>query len=143
MNASEFRAMFPVFDELDGSTIQLWVEVAAEFLTSSWALNGKRYETALKLMTAHLIHCNHKKDDPYLREGSGGSEVGIVASASEGSVSVSFATPPTKNAWQHWLASSPYGLQLWALLKQISAGGFYVGGLPERKAVRKVGGVFV
>lgn len=145
MDATEFRKMFPAFEGLDGATIQLWAEVATEFLKSSWALSGKRYEIASKLMTAHLIHCNYQESDPYLNQtsNSGGNSVGIVASASEGSVSVSFTTPPTKNAWQHWLASSPYGLQLWALLKQLSAGGFYLGGLPERQAVRKVGGVFV
>lgn len=140
MNIAEFQQMFPQFENVDGSAVLLWSEVAKEHLTASWALNGSRYETALKLMTAHLIHCNVGNSDGKDGTASGG---GVVASASEGSVSVSFATPPTKNAWQHWLASSPYGLQLWALLKQLSASGFYVGGLPERRAVRKVGGVFV
>lgn len=138
MNTIDFRTMFPVFDNLDDPIIELWAEVAGEHLKSSWVLNGKRFQLALNLMTAHLLHLSVGT------EGSGTAQNGgIVASASEGSVSVSFATPPTKNAWQHWLAGSPYGLQLWALLKQWSAGGFYIGGLPERKAVRKVGGVFV
>lgn len=140
MNAIDFRAMFPVFDNLDNSIIELWAEVAGEHLKSSWVLNGKRFQIALNLMTAHLLHLSVWTEG----NNSGAAQNGsIVASASEGSVSVSFATPPTKNAWQHWLASSPYGLQLWALLKQWSASGFYIGGLPERKAVRKVGGVFV
>lgn len=138
MNTIDFRTMFPVFDNLDDPIIELWAEVAGEHLKSSWVLNGKRFQLALNLMTAHLLHLSVGT------EGSGTAQNGgIVASASEGSVSVSFATPPTKNAWQHWLASSPYGLQLWALLKQWSAAGFYIGGLPEREAVRKVGGVFV
>ncbi|MGX2974486.1 DUF4054 domain-containing protein [Ursidibacter arcticus] len=139
MNTIDFRTMFPVFDNLDNPTIELWAEVAGEYLKSSWVLSGKRFQIALNLMTAHLLHLTVGSES----DGGSAQNGGIVASASEGSVSVSFATPPTKNAWQHWLASSPYGLQLWALLKQWSAGGFYIGGLPERKAVRKVGGVFV
>lgn len=141
MNATEFRTMFPAFNQVEDDAIELWKEVADEHLKASWLLNGKKYEIAIKLMTAHLLHCNYgERGDSETFSNNG---VGVVASASEGSVSVSFATPPTKNAWQHWLASSPYGLQLWALLKQLSASGFYVGGLPERRAVRKVGGVFV
>ncbi|EQA94848.1 hypothetical protein HPS_1652, partial [Glaesserella parasuis 29755] len=33
--------------------------------------------------------------------------------------------------------------QLWALLQQLGTGGLFIGGLPERSAVRKVGGVFL
>lgn len=143
MNITDFRTMFPVFDDLDDPTIELWAEVAEEHLKASWVLNGKRLEIAMRLMTAHLLHTNNVVINADGTAQQNSSSGGIVASASEGSVSVSFATPPTKNAWQHWLAGSPYGLQLWALLKQWSAGGFYIGGLPERKAVRKVGGVFV
>ncbi|AHG75432.1 Phage protein [Mannheimia varigena USDA-ARS-USMARC-1296] len=139
MNITDFRTMFPVFDDLDDPTIELWAEVAEEHLKASWVLNGKRLDIAMKLMTAHLLHINVGGES----DGGSAQNSGIVASASEGSVSVSFATPSTKNAWQHWLAGSPYGLQLWALLKQWSAAGFYIGGLPERKAVRKVGGVFL
>ncbi|MDW0617876.1 DUF4054 domain-containing protein [Mannheimia haemolytica] len=139
MNITDFRTMYPIFEDLDDSMIELWAEVAEEHLKASWVLNGKRLDIAMKLMTAHLLHINVGTES----DGGSAQNGGIVASASEGSVSVSFATPPTKNAWQHWLAGSPYGLQLWALLKQWSAGGFYIGGLPERKAVRKVGGVFV
>lgn len=139
MDATEFRKMFPAFKSVEDGTIELWKNVADEYLKASWMLNGKQFNTAIKLMTAHLIHCNCDVQG----NGEEFSDVGVVVSASEGSVSASFAAPPTKNAWQHWLASSPYGLQLWALLKQLSASGFYVGGLPERRAVRKVGGVFV
>lgn len=139
MNITDFRKMYPIFEDLDDSMIELWAEVAEEHLKASWVLNGKRLDIAMKLMTAHLLHINVGAES----DGGSAQNGGIVASASEGSVSVSFATPPTKNAWQHWLAGSPYGLQLWALLKQWSAAGFYIGGLPERKAVRKVGGVFV
>jgi hypothetical protein len=50
--------------------------------------------------------------------------------------------PPAANAWQYWLNTSPYGMQLLALLQAKGVGGLYVGGLPERDAFRKVYGVF-
>lgn len=96
MNITDFRTMFPVFDDLDDPTIELWAEVAEEHLKASWVLNGKRLEIAMRLMTAHLLHTNNvviNADGTAQQNSSGG---GIVASASEGSVSVSFATPPTK-----------------------------------------------
>jgi hypothetical protein len=33
-------------------------------------------------------------------------------------------------------------LQLWALLQKVSAGGVYIGGSPERRGFRKIGGRF-
>ena len=87
-------------------------------------------------MTAHLLFLNKKIDD-------GNNATGAVQSATEGSVSVSFTAPPSRDGWEYWLSSTPYGVQLWALLSGLMVGGAYIGGLPERKAVRKVGGVFM
>lgn len=137
MDIATFRTMFPVFDQLGDETVILWSDVADSFLKESWVLSGKQFAHAKNLLTAHLIHVANKADS------NSASATGAVTSASEGSVSVSFTTPQTSNAWEFWLSSSPYGIQLWALLKQLSAGGFYIGGLPERKAVRKVGGVWL
>lgn len=140
MNIDAFRTMFPAFEdfkEYPDDAIEMWSNAASFHLGKSWSLSGERYDYALMLMTAHLCHISGKSSET----SSSGS--GIVTSASEGSVSVSFATPTTKNGWEFWLASSPYGLQLWALLQQLGAGGRYIGGLPERSAVRKVGGVFL
>ncbi|MFY1028171.1 DUF4054 domain-containing protein [Actinobacillus seminis] len=142
MNATDFRKKFPVFNNVSDDVIELWKEVASEYLKPSFALNEKRFSIALDLMTAHLLHCNNYPQGVSENVGTT-SATGLVTSASEGSVSVSFTPPPTKDAWDHWLALSPYGVQLWALLQQLAAGGLYIGGLPERKAVRKVGGVFV
>lgn len=66
----------------------------------------------------------------------------MVNSATEGSVSVGMTPPPAKNMWQWWLATTPYGVQLMALLQSLTVGGFIVGGAPELGAFRRVGGVF-
>jgi hypothetical protein len=71
-----------------------------------------------------------------------GNAPGVMTGATEGTVSVSLQAPPAKDAFSWWLATTPYGAQLRALLLARSAGGFYVGGLPERAAFRKVGGIF-
>lgn len=140
MKIETFRLMFPAFnDEIlyRDEMIELWGEQANQFLAESWGLNGGKFELAFNLMTAHLLSLASKE----INGGSGAS--GAVQSATEGSVSVSFAAPPSRNGWEFWLSSTPYGVQLWALLNQLGSTGVYIGGLPERNAVRKVGGVFL
>jgi hypothetical protein len=91
-------------------------------------------EYALQLMLAHLL---------YVRDlTTGGGTVGVITSASEGDVSVSLAQPNVDDSWTYWFSSSPYGKELLALLGAQSVGGFYVGGMPERKGFRKIGGGF-
>lgn len=146
MNTETFRTMFPAYADTQvysDAMLEMWLDVAGSHLKTGWALSGKVYDQALMLMVAHLLYTNTKASGASGTAGSDSGVTGIVTSASEGSVSVSFATPTTKNAWEFWLASSPYGLQLWALLLQLGTGGKFIGGLPERSAVRKVGGVFL
>lgn len=134
----EFEAMFPAIVNskgYDSSTLPMWWNAAGEYITGGWCISGERLKLARMLMTAHLIH-------GMLKAGNGDTSSGTVQSATEGSVSVSFNVPTTKNGWEFWLSSSPYGVQLWALLNVVATGGLFIGGLSERKAVRKVGGVF-
>lgn len=135
MDTQAFRTMFPAFVEQDESRLALWGEMASDFLKESWALSGKTFQHAHFLLTAHLLILADKAEN--------GNATGTVQSASEGSVSVSFVAPPSRNGWEFWLASTPYGTQLWALLTSLGSAGLYLGGLPERQAVRKVGGVFL
>ena len=141
MDIQAFRTQFPAFDDpaaFPDEMLQLWDDAASLHLSEGWMLSGATYDLARKLLTAHLVHLAHG----IASSGSVGTSGGAVQSASEGSVSVSFTTPPTKTAWQFWLSSSPYGLQLWAMLTIAGSGGVYIGGLPEREAFRKVGGVW-
>lgn len=89
---------------------------------------------ALQLMLAHLL---------FVRDlVMSGNNVGVITSASEGDVSVSLAQPNVEDEWHNWFNSSPFGKELVALLSAQSVGGFYVGGMPERRGFRKIGGGF-
>jgi len=131
-----FRTMFPLLDSVADEQLAAYWQMATETMTpeDGVLLHGASLQLALNLLTAHLAWL-FTKTLP-------GGTVGIVNSASEGSVSVGMAIPPFKSGWQYWLSQTPYGQQLWALLMVQSAGGLYVGGSPERSAFRKAGGVF-
>ncbi len=131
-----FRRQFPEFDSLNGETILGYWEMATGYISdvNTTTLKPAALQLAISMMTAHVAKLMANLAD--------GQTSGIVTSGTEGSVSVSLALPPAKTGWQHWLSTTPYGLQLWAFLQVRGAGGFYVGGFPERSAFRKTGGYF-
>ena len=91
-------------------------------------------EYALQLMLAHLLYVGDQSAQ--------GDNSGVIQSATEGDVSVSFAVPDVSDPWYNWMNLSPFGKELLAMLSVQSVGGFYVGGSPERKGFRKIGGGF-
>jgi hypothetical protein len=95
-------------------------------------------------LTAHLLALGTMQTAGAGGQGqsAGGVQGGFITSATVGEVSVAKLAPPATNGWQWWLASTPYGQALWALLSVKAVGGFAIGGLPEREGFRKVGGVF-
>jgi hypothetical protein len=93
---------------------------------------------ALNYMTAHLCRLNRMVTDAATE----GGITGVVLSAQVDKVQVQLQAPPARGMWGHWLAQTPYGISLSAFLAAKSAGGFTVGGNPERAAFRKVGGVW-
>jgi hypothetical protein len=97
-------------------------------------LQGTCRQTALNFLTAHLTYTAGLI--------AAGQTSILVQTATIDKVSVGLTPPPVKDNWQWWLATSPYGLQLLAMLEARSIGGWFVGGLPERSAFRKVGGIF-
>jgi hypothetical protein len=142
----KFVAKFPAFSDKDAwppAYLESCWDLAAEFISTQECpcrnLRGDSLQTALDLMTAHLATllgpANATSEDA-----AGG---GLVTNASIGAVSVGMMQPPVSSMWGYWLAQSPYGQALLALLQIKGVGGFYVGGLPERSAFRKVGGVFL
>lgn len=134
---AKFRALFQEF-AIDPSDVALGVYwgVASNYIASSDGviLPGDALDYALNLMTAHIAKLQ--------AIAAAGNTPGVVSSATEGSVSVSFQPPPVKSALQFWLAQTPYGAQLWALLSVKSAGGLHIGGSLERASFRKAAGVF-
>ena len=139
LDIAAFRAMFPAFADTtkfpDASIIGWWT-MGNQYIYSydNCLITGDTLQLALNLMTAHLAQS-------FAMIGKG-TNPGIVTAATEGSVNVSMMPPPVKNGWQYWLATTPYGIQLWALLQSLTAGGFTIGGLPETSGFRRVYGVF-
>lgn len=143
LDIAAFRLLFPEFASATAFpdpyiTAQWNAAVAHMGDVDGWALSGPALWTALNYLTAHLMKIN-----VLIASGGGGGVTGVVTGATIDKVSVQMAAPTTKNGWQYWLASTPYGMQLWALLQMKSAGGLYIGGRPERRAFRKVYGNFL
>lgn len=144
LDIAVFRALFPEFlnaTAFPDAVIQAQWDVAVSAMgdQDGWALSGAALRNALNYLTAHQM-----KLALIANTGGGGSGVaGVVTGATIDKVSVQLAAPTTKGGWQYWLASTPYGVALWAFLQMKSAGGLYIGGRPERRAFRKVGGYFL
>lgn len=137
-----FRLLYPAFADATAfpdNYLQAQWDAGGVYLGTydTCLVSGARRTLMLNLMAAHLTQLN-----VIIAAGGSTPSVGVLTSATVDKVTVTNAPPPIKNGWQQWLASTPYGLQLWGLLRQMAGAGFYLGGLPERKAFRKVGGVF-
>lgn len=141
-DVTTFRLLYPAFADVtkfpDAYLSAQWT-AATVFLRKydGCLLSGETLQLALNLMTAHLTQIN-----VMLANAGVSPTSGVLVSATIDKVTVTNMPPPATNGWKYWLATTPYGLQLWALLHKASAGGLYVGGLPERAAFRKVGGLF-
>ncbi len=138
LDLTTFRANFPLYADdttYTDMTLESKYEIGKCFIadTDSTFPEACR-EYALQLMLAHLVYCSDQSN--------AGNNSGVIQSASEGDVSVSFAVPDINDPWHNWFNLSPFGKELLAMLSAQSVGGFYVGGLPERKGFRKIGGVF-
>jgi hypothetical protein len=122
-NITDFRARFLAYSITpNDARVQVFLDYAPDYISADdyGFLNGDSRLSALYLMAAHLLAI----DDNV----AAGVAAGIITSASEGSESIGIAPPPTKNMFQYWLAQTPYGQQLLALLKLKSVGGMYVHG---------------
>jgi hypothetical protein len=127
-----FRLLYPQFAAQTDEQLLAMATEAQCFLADTGCNCSSQM---LMLMVAHLL--------TLAAQARTGGVSGQVTSATIDKVSVSVAPPPGgDDAWAYWLGLTPYGLQLLALLKRCTAGGFYVGGLPERAAFRAVGGLF-
>jgi len=139
LDIAAFRSQFPAFNNVvsyPDATIQMYYDMSSNFVSTNDVgyLNGTSRVLALYLMTAHLLK---------IADGiASGNLVQTTQSASEGSVSINFATIPLKNQWQWWLSATQYGQQLLAMLSVIATGGLYIGGSYNRAAMRKPNGSF-
>lgn len=143
LNIATFRAQFPAFANVvtyPDPAIQAQWNVATFYTSPEWiacqTMTLAQQGFLLDLLTAHLLALN-------AMIAAGTANPGAITGATVDKVSVTLQAAPTKDSFDFWLSSTPYGRQILALLQIKSAGGFYVGGLPERSAFRKVGGIFL
>jgi hypothetical protein len=139
LDLTAWRAAFPAFADTTkypDATVQMWWTMATAYINDydNCLICGNVLQTALNLMTAHLAQS-------FTMIGNG-QVTAPVTGAAEGTVNVTLQAPPSKNGWQFWLSTTPYGLQLWALLSSLVVGGFTIGGAPESQGFRRVYGVF-
>lgn len=139
LDIAQFRLLFPAFASdtaYPDATLETFWAASVAYLGDydNCLLSGAARQQALYLLMAHLLALG----DMATR----GQTPGFVVMSKIDKISVQLAQPPAKNAWSFWLMTTPYGMQLWALLDVQAAGGFYVGGMPERSAFRQVGGGF-
>lgn len=138
LDIAAFRAGYPAFTNptlWPDAYIQASWDTAVLFL-GSWdtcGFEGDRRQTALYLLTAHLLMTN----GPAVGPAGSGAGVGAITSATIDKVTVQRQAPPTKGALSFFLSGTPYGMSLWALLRQRVAGGFYANGRPEQAAFRR------
>ena len=133
-----FRQVFPAFSDpttYPDARLHAYFFLASGYVSPEdyGSLAGDVRAHALGLMVAHLLATT---------DAALAGQSGVVIMSRVGDVQVQLQPPPERGQWRYWLNQTPYGAQLLALLEMQSAGGFYVGGLPERSAFRKVGGVF-
>ncbi|MDR1367726.1 MAG: DUF4054 domain-containing protein [Candidatus Accumulibacter sp.] len=131
-----FRARFPEFSNPETYPEAVIRVCLDDSLCWLHLPSSEGCDAAYYLLAAHFLF-----ERDALAKGE--SQYGAVSNASVGGVSVGLSVPTTKSAWAAWLSGSPYGQKLLAWLSVKAAGGASLGGLPERDAFRKVGGVFL
>ena len=142
LDPAAFRALFPQFADP-----AKWPDAALsiQFGAATGYVSADTYgdmpvaarTNAPYLMTAHLLALG-----VIIAQNNYSGQVGVVQGAVVDHVQITLTPPPVKSQWQWWLNTTPYGAQLLGLLDAQAAGGFFVGGLPERAAFRKVAGIF-
>lgn len=142
LDPAAFRALFPQFADpakYPDAALEIQFGMATGYVSADTYgdMPVAARTNALYLMLAHLMAIG-----VIIAQNNYQGQVGIVTGAVVDHVQITLTPPPVKSQWQWWLNTTPYGAQLLGLLQAQAAGGFYVGGLPERAAFRKVGGIF-
>lgn len=134
-----FRQQFPAFANalvFPDALLQMYWDMAICYISNmncGWLNNGCR-QLAINMMVAHLAALN-----VLIAEGITPQ---LIKNSTIDKITVTLEMPKVPNQWIWWLNTTPYGMQLLALLKANSAGGFYIGGKPELSAFRTAYGTF-
>lgn len=143
INLNAFRGAYPAFSNVmtfPDLMVEAYYQNAGFYINQNdslcGGLSGPIVDFALQLLTCHLLQSS-------VMIAAGQTNV-VVTASSVADVSVSLMPPPAKTGWEFWLASTPYGLQLWSMLTVQAAGGWSVSvaAYPETMALRKAGGSY-
>lgn len=135
LDTTAFRAQFPQFVSptvFPNDKLSLYFSIASTYIYNNSWCNSRvtAFKTqALYLMTAHMAAIQALI--------ASGTTPNVTTQATVDKVSLTIEPPPSLNAWQYWLQTTPYGQQLLALLQVNSAGGFFAGGFPVRAAFKR------
>lgn len=136
-DATAFRAQVPQYADptaYPDAVLQQYWSNGTNFITDTYGAYPGIWPTedklrfALNLMTAHLLFISGLLQQ--------GITPGVETASSVGQVSISLQPPPLKTQWQFWLQTTPYGMELLALLQTRSVGGWYAGGDYSLLAIR-------
>ena len=121
-NDATFRAQFPQLSDMTTypeATLQMYWDQAGGIVqnTTYGFLPQTSGSAALYLLTAHLAYIGNLLIN--------GQTPTVTTAAGIDKISVTLLPPPAKDFFQFWLSSSPYGLQLLAILEVAAVGGFY------------------
>lgn len=126
-NYALFIQQFPAFanpSTFPEAMIQMYWDMSLGFISPNSQYGWLRClarQMALNLMTAHLTWLSAVIIPR-------GQYPQVIQGSTIDKVSITLTPPPLKDQWDWWLNSSPYGMQLHALLQAKSVGGWYVGG---------------
>lgn len=125
LDITKFRDMFPEFSNVTASALQFLFDQATDYLNNtecSLVIDATKRERFLYLLMAHLAYVRYGDAN-----GNGGSGlVGRLASASEGSVSVSSDAGQVEFRYM-WYTQSPYGMDYWQATKVYRMANYYPG----------------
>ena len=124
-NDENFRNQFPAFENttiFPPAQLEGWWTMATAYINIDnnyfWNFKTKQLQLAVDLMCAHLAAS--------FTLINAGIPTVVVTGTTEGSVTVSMQPPPTMTAYGWWLATTPYGAQLRALLRVVGNIGLFV-----------------
>ena len=109
-----FRAVFPSFKETATASIAIYLKMAEERI--SCACFGKDTQYARQLWAAHMMTINGAAGSS--ESSAAGGFSGAVASKSVGSMSISYDTGGTAETDAGFYNLTPYGKQLFHLMRQ-------------------------
>jgi hypothetical protein len=146
-NDTLFRQQFPEFANITtypATVLSGYWGMGLNFLKGAgqpWGmLDGNAYMNAMNAVTAHLLVLGMRAAASIT---PGAAQGGYQTGSNIDGISVQKLAPPVKSTFAWWLAQTSYGQMVLALISIAGVGGVSIGGLPEREAFRKAGGVFL